>query len=241
MFKTTTITKLTTRKNLIIAILSLIAIIGLGGYFAYNYDVSKIQEVTLKYWEESANKRSRYLIPLELKKNTKREIVVTKYGLTNIVSTVIFIFEEFPDGRQNMEWHTFYIHRTGLFQYNLDNFNIAVSIEYKFDQAVELAKKIDVNKENPDTSKILNVPELKPPYTATDYQALEKLQKVTSETFNNLPKEERVKICQEDLAKRILYYEEQINNPKSGEDYVSPETLAYFKKAFIDEWDCSKV
>ena len=66
-------------------------------------------------------------------------------------------------------------------------------------------------------------------------------QKDRMEAFNKLPKEERVKICQDDLAKNIQYYEEQINNPKIGVDYVSPASLEYFKKGFIDEVDCSKV
>ena len=66
-------------------------------------------------------------------------------------------------------------------------------------------------------------------------------QKDRMEAFNKLPKEERVKICQDDLAKNIQYYEENINNPKYGVEYVSPDTLAYFKKGFIDEMDCSKV
>ena len=66
-------------------------------------------------------------------------------------------------------------------------------------------------------------------------------QKDRMEAFKKLPKEERVKICQDDLAKNIQYYEEQINNPKIGVDYVSPASLEYFKKGFIDEVDCSKV
>lgn len=218
MFKTDLITKLNTRKNLIIAILSLIAFIGLGVYFTYNYDVSKIQEATMKYWEDTANKRAGYVIPFAIKNNAKRQVIITKYGLTKIVSTVIFIDEQLSDGTQNIEWNTFYIHRIGLFQYNLDDFNVAGSAEYKFDQAVELAKKYDINKENPDKTKINNYPNLDPTslQKILSEQAKEKETDDKTEAFNKLPKEERVKICQDNLTKMKAEYESALKERTNG-------------------------
>lgn len=244
MFKTT-ITKLITRKNLIISILSLIAIVAIGGYFAYQYDVSKIQDATMKYWEKGDSRRAGTVTEFAIKNNSKKQFVLTKYDLMNPVTTFVLLKELTPANVSRVQWETFYLKRTGLFEFTVQESIISYSITYTYENAIEIAKKYDVYKQNPDKVNIVNDPGLNLPP--------DKLQKVLAEqakneqldkntaAFNALPKEERIKICEENLAKSILYYEDQINNPKIGVDYVSPSTLAYFKKGFIDEWDCSKV
>jgi hypothetical protein len=239
--------KILTIKNLIIATIAtftLIAFIGLGGYLAFNYDISKIQEATMKYWETGDTRRAGTVTEFAIKNNSKKQFVLTKYDLTNPVATVVLLKELTPANVSRVQWETFYLKRTSLFEFTVQESIISYSITYTYEEARELAKKYDVYKQNPDKANIINDPGLNLPQdklqkVLADKAKNEQLDKNTA-VFNALPKEERIKICQDNLSKMKAEYEASLKGEKVDGDVILPENLEPFKK-LIDSTDCSKV
>jgi hypothetical protein len=225
--------KILTIKNLIIATIAtftLIAFIGLGGYLAFNYDISKIQEATMKYWEEGAKTRAVYSKPDSV--NAKKQVVINKYSSSEIVTTMVFIDKELPNGKDKIEWSIYYIHRTGLFQYKLDSFKVAGSVDYNFDQAVELAKKYDLNKENPDNNKIFNRPDLNLPpeqlQQELNYQAQYEALKIYHASYLAIPEDQRAKTCQDNLDKFKELYKASLTGEKVDGEVILAENQAMY-------------
>ena len=77
------IKKLISRKNIFIVSMIIFSILGVGGYFTYNYDVTKIQEATMKYWEQGDSRRGGYVIQNSTKENRPKQFVLTKYDIMN--------------------------------------------------------------------------------------------------------------------------------------------------------------
>jgi hypothetical protein len=230
----TKFTKLKTRKNLIIAIFSLIAVVGLGGYFAYTYDVSKIQEATMKYWETGDSRRGGYVIQNSIKENRPRQFVLTKYDLINPVTTVVQLNQKLTGGKQDVIWETFYLKRTGLFEFTVQESIISYSTSYTYESAIELAKKYDVYKQNPDKTNIINDPGLNLPADKLQKvlaeQAKEKDSEQKTTAFNALTKEERIKICQDNLTKIKAEYEAALKDKANGSTKFTDSDFAQNEK-----------
>jgi len=233
-----------TKKHIVIALALLFAIVGIGGYFAYQFDVSKIQEATMKYWEAGDSRRGGYVIQFAKKDNYPIKFVLTKYDLINPVATVVLLKDKLPDGSENIQLEIFYLKRTGLFEFATSESIIATTQSYKFDQIVELAKKYDLNKENIDKSKIYNRPELNLDPTTLQKvlsdQAKIKESEDKTAAYNKLPQPERQKICEENLAKIKSDYENALKEAANGSTKYS-ETDFIITKKVIDITDCSKV
>jgi hypothetical protein len=150
------------KKTLIIGSLILILslIIGVSGYFVYQENLKEAEKQTWRYWEKGDERRGGLVIQNSIKRNAKREYVLTKFDYQKPVTTVVMLYETLADNRQDIYFETFYLERTGINSFKVNESIVSNSANYTFNEAVELAKKYDVYRENPAKDKISNRPDL---------------------------------------------------------------------------------
>ena len=238
-------------KLTITIILTLSIIISTTGFYLNNlaFETARIQPILEEKFLGKVTEIGNYS-DKDYYNQREPEIILTKYDLIHPTYTILLsnciynIVKETSKAKSECTSFTglvFFLERTGILTWKVKDFNSGNIANTNLDKARNLLKNNDllslpkeIDGQIISAGQKLNEKDI-------DRVKKDQQERDRMEAFNKLPKEERVKICQDDLAKNIQYYEEQINNPKIGVDYVSPASLEYFKKGFIDEVDCSKV
>ena len=238
-------------KLTITIILTLSIIISTTGFYLNNlaFETARIQPILEEKFLGKVTEIGNYS-DKDYYNQREPEIILTKYDLIHPTYTILLsgciLKYSGGESQPKNECNYFnaivlYLERTGILTWKVKDFNSGNIANTNLDKARNLLKNNDllslpkeIDGQIISAGQKLNDKDI-------DRVKKDQEQKDRMEAFKNLPKEERIKICQENRVKNIQYYEEQINNPKIGVDYVSPASLEYFKKGFIDEMDCSKV
>jgi hypothetical protein len=147
-------------KTIITILLVIIFIITVSGYILYQNNVSEIQKITSEYFKDGDKRRGGFVIQNSLKNNNRSEFVITKFDIQKPVTTTVLLVQKLENNKLDIIFDTTYLERTGLNRFKATESIISSSSEYSFEEALEVAKKYDVYKNNPDPSKIINYPEI---------------------------------------------------------------------------------
>ena len=167
-------------KIIVLASLLLILAVSISGYFIYQNNLKEIESVTWEYWKKGDERRGGRVIQNSIKENRRKEYVITKYDIQKSITTVILKRETLVDGKQDIQFETFYLERTGINSFKVNESVASYSTSYTFEEAINLAKTTDVYKNNPDKSKIRNSPELN--RTSAETEQAQKQEQINLET-----------------------------------------------------------
>jgi hypothetical protein len=203
-------------KKIIATVTILILSALTSSFFLYQNNLKEIESATFNYFKTGDERRGGLVIENSLKENRRKEYVLTKFDIQKPITTYVLQVSTIPNtSKIDIQFETFYLERTGINSFKVNDSRISRTVEYSFEDAVNLAKKQDVYKDNPDSSKIRNVA----PITQEEIESNKKLQEqkqqqTQSETdFNNLPLAERQKQCF-DLVKKL---KKDLENAKKGD------------------------
>jgi len=143
--------------TIIVTFIALILLV-IGSYLLFQTNIKIIEDKTLEYWSKGDERRGGLVINFAIKKNDKKKFVITKYDSLKPITTVLLTYQKVGNN-DDVQFETFYLERTGINSFKVNESIISTSTAYTFDEAVEIAKKYDVYKNNPDSSKIRNSPE----------------------------------------------------------------------------------
>jgi hypothetical protein len=149
----------TYKKTVIILIIILIAV-ATSLIIIYNLNLTEIEKVSWQYWEQGDERRGELVIKYSIEEGNKRNFLLTNFNINQPVSSVVLLNEVLISNKEYIRFETFYLERTGINSFKVKESIISSSTAYTFSEAVEISKKYDVYKNNPDPEKIFNYPKL---------------------------------------------------------------------------------
>lgn len=193
--------KLLQNNHKVIIILTIVVlIISISLFSIYQNNVKEIENVTWEYWKKGDDRRGGSVIKRAIEVNKKRTYKLLSFNLSMPIAQTITVFETLSDGRTNIDFETFYLERTGINSFKVNESIISTSTAYTFEEAVGIAKKYDVYKNNPDKSKIRNSPESN--LTPAEIEQTQKQEQKNNEILNQY--EQKV---QENKDKGLLNFQ----------------------------------
>ncbi len=144
----------------IISIISILVIIFVPLlYYSYQENLKEIQKTTWEYWETGDERRGSLVIYYTIQDNREREYLLLDFW--NLITQIVYRIETEDYGRKpKIRFETFYLKRTGINSFEVEESIISSSTDFTFEEALEIAKKYDVYKNNPYPDKIANYPDL---------------------------------------------------------------------------------
>lgn len=139
--------------KLMMTILLLTIILIPAFVYTYQSNIKEIEKNTWAYWEKGDERRGGLVITNSIKEDRKRKYITTSYYRLISTSVLQVYFD-------TIQFETFYLERTGINSFRVKESVVSTSTAYTFDEAIEIAKKYDVYKNNPAPDKIFNHPEL---------------------------------------------------------------------------------
>jgi len=194
-------------KKIVIALVIILTVLVPVCYYIYQENLKEIERVTWEYWNTGDERRGGLVISYAIKENNTRKFVFTKNDFLNPVTTVMLTYQKIRD-KDDVQFETFYLERTGINSFRVKESIISSSTKYTFDEAVEIAKKYDVYKNNPDKDKIYNYPELnltpeqiqQNKEKADEQKAFESQQQKAKEEFEKATPAEKIRLLEADIA-----------------------------------------
>jgi len=145
-------------KKITIVLVIILTILVPVCYYIYQENLKEIERVTWDYWKTGDERRGGLVITNSISENRNKKYAIVSFF--NLTTQTILLKEKVNDNLFRIQFETFYLERTGINSFRVKESIISSSTKYTFDEAVEIAKKYDVYKNNPDKDKIYNYPGL---------------------------------------------------------------------------------
>jgi hypothetical protein len=144
------------KKNILIYSITFLFVLILSVAMFVHFNNNEIEKTTWDYWLKGDDRRGDKVIQRAREINKTRTYVLQHNGFFEYTSQVVTYFETLEGGSTSLDFETFYLERTGVSSFKVKESFLSSSTAFSFEEAVEIAKKYDVYKNNPYPDKILN-------------------------------------------------------------------------------------
>ncbi len=201
------------KKNIIIKLVCSLIILLLTtiilATIIYSNNYNEIENISWEYWKGGDNRRGGKVINYVQENNLSKEYVLFSIGIDEAVSQIIYISENENYNRNPaIEIETLYLKRSGINTFQVKSSILSTTsgaFKYSFEDIINLAKKQDIYKNNPDPEKIINRPDV----NLTQKKIEENIARTDEEEYFERSRNLRERLLQASPQEKLIIIEQR--------------------------------